>query len=50
VRIAPKERGVKYGVAEHAGTKENQCPIVLSNDHRLTYLYTAPEGIVNKIR
>ena len=27
-----KERGVKYGVMEHCGTKENEYPIVLSND------------------
>jgi len=27
-----KERGVKYGILEHAGTKENEYPIVLSND------------------
>ena len=27
-----KERGVKYGVMEHCGTKENDYPIVLSND------------------
>lgn len=27
-----KERGVKYGVMEHCGTKENDYPIVISND------------------
>jgi histidinol phosphatase-like PHP family hydrolase len=30
-----KERGVKYGVLEHCGTKENEYPIVLSNDKDL---------------
>lgn len=29
------ERGVKFGVVEHAGTKENQYPVVLSNDAEL---------------
>jgi len=30
-----KETGVKYGLLEHCGTKENQYPIVLSNDQDL---------------
>jgi histidinol phosphatase-like PHP family hydrolase len=30
-----KERGIKYGVAEHGGTKENDYPIVLKNDAEL---------------
>jgi histidinol phosphatase-like PHP family hydrolase len=30
-----KQTGVKYGVLEHCGTKENQYPIVLSNDQDL---------------
>jgi histidinol phosphatase-like PHP family hydrolase len=30
-----QERGVKYGILEHGGTKENQYPIVLSNDKEL---------------
>jgi len=30
-----QRRGVKFGVVEHAGTKENQYPIVLSNDEEL---------------
>lgn len=30
-----KETGVKYGVMEHGGTKENEYPIVLSNDKEL---------------
>ena len=34
-----QEQGVKYGIVEHAGTKENQYPIVLSNDEEMkTYL------------
>src|SRR5579862_8497391 len=35
VAAASKERGVKYGVAEHGGTKENEYPVVLSNDAEL---------------
>jgi histidinol phosphatase-like PHP family hydrolase len=30
-----KERGVKFGIVEHAGTKENVYPVVLSNDDEL---------------
>jgi histidinol phosphatase-like PHP family hydrolase len=30
-----RESGVKYGILEHCGTKENQYPIVLSNDQDL---------------
>ena len=30
-----KERGVKFGIVEHAGTKENKYPVVLSNDAEL---------------
>ncbi len=29
------QRGVKLGIVEHAGTKENQYPVVLSNDREL---------------
>ncbi len=29
------ERGVKFGIVEHAGTKENKYPVVLSNDEEL---------------
>jgi histidinol phosphatase-like PHP family hydrolase len=32
IAAGSKERGVKYGVAEHAGTKENDYPRVLKND------------------
>jgi len=28
-------RGVKFGIVEHAGTKENKYPVVLSNDKEL---------------
>jgi histidinol phosphatase-like PHP family hydrolase len=31
-----RERGVKYGVLEHCGTKENEYPVVLSNDRELS--------------
>ncbi len=30
-----KERNVKFGIVEHAGTKENKYPVVLSNDEEL---------------
>jgi histidinol phosphatase-like PHP family hydrolase len=30
-----KERGVKFGIVEHAGTKENKYPVVLSSDEDL---------------
>jgi histidinol phosphatase-like PHP family hydrolase len=30
-----RERGVKFGIVEHAGTRENQYPVVLSNDDEL---------------
>lgn len=30
-----RERGVKFGIVEHAGTKENKYPVVLSNDDEL---------------
>ena len=35
VAATSKERGIRYGVAEHAGTKENDYPIVLKNDAEL---------------
>ncbi|HEX2974127.1 MAG TPA: hypothetical protein VHP11_17470 [Tepidisphaeraceae bacterium] len=36
-QVAPLsiERGVKFGIVEHAGTKENKYPVVLSNDQEL---------------
>jgi histidinol phosphatase-like PHP family hydrolase len=30
-----RERGVKFGIVEHAGTRENVYPVVLSNDDEL---------------
>ena len=30
-----KERGVKFGIAEHAGTRENRYPVILSSDAEL---------------
>jgi histidinol phosphatase-like PHP family hydrolase len=30
-----RERGIKFGIVEHAGTKENQYPRVLSDDEEL---------------
>jgi len=30
-----KKRNVKFGIVEHAGTKENRYPVVLSNDEEL---------------
>jgi histidinol phosphatase-like PHP family hydrolase len=30
-----RERGVKFGIVEHAGTRENKYPVVLSNDAEL---------------
>jgi histidinol phosphatase-like PHP family hydrolase len=30
-----KQRGIRFGIVEHAGTKENKYPIVLSNDAEL---------------
>ena len=35
VAATSKERGIKYGVAQHVGTKENEYPVVLSNDAEL---------------
>lgn len=38
------ERGVKFGIVEHAGTKENVYPVVLSNDAELEAHLTMLEG------
>jgi histidinol phosphatase-like PHP family hydrolase len=32
---ASAERGIKFGILEHAGTKENEYPVVLSTDREL---------------
>ena len=39
-----KERGVRFGIVEHAGTKENQYPVVLSNDAELKAYLAVLEG------
>lgn len=39
-----RERGVKFGIVEHAGTKENKYPIVLSNDAELEAYAASLEG------
>jgi len=38
------ERGVKFGIVEHAGTKENVYPVVLSNDGELLAYVKMLEG------
>jgi histidinol phosphatase-like PHP family hydrolase len=38
------ERGVKFGIVEHAGTKENRYPVVLSNDEELGRYLAMLEG------
>ncbi len=39
-----KERGVRFGIVEHAGTKENVYPTVLSNDAELQGYLDKLEG------
>jgi histidinol phosphatase-like PHP family hydrolase len=39
-----RERGVKFGIVEHAGTKENDYPVVLSNDEELGRYLAMLEG------
>jgi histidinol phosphatase-like PHP family hydrolase len=39
-----RERGVKFGIVEHAGTKENIYPVVLSNDDELRRYLKMLEG------
>jgi len=39
-----RERGVRLGIVEHAGTKENQYPVVLSNDAELAACLAMLEG------
>lgn len=36
--------GVKFGIVEHAGTKENKYPVVLSNDEELSAYLKMLEG------
>ncbi len=35
VLALPQAKGIKFGIVEHAGTKENEYPVVLSNDAEL---------------
>jgi histidinol phosphatase-like PHP family hydrolase len=39
-----RQRGVKFGIVEHAGTKENKYPVVLSNDEELGRYLKMLEG------
>ncbi len=39
-----QERATKFGIVEHAGTKENQYPVVLSNDQDLAGYLQRLEG------
>ncbi len=39
-----EERGVKFGIVEHAGTKENKYPVVLSDDTALKAQLAKLEG------
>jgi histidinol phosphatase-like PHP family hydrolase len=39
-----KQLGIKFGIVEHAGTKENKYPVVLSNDEELTQYLDRLEG------
>lgn len=39
-----QQRGVKFGIVEHAGTKENKYPVVLSNDAELRRQLAMLEG------
>ena len=39
-----RERGVKFGIVEHAGTEENEYPVVLSSDKELAGYLAMLEG------
>ena len=39
-----RQRGVTFGIVEHAGTKENKYPVVLSNDRELRRYLAMLEG------
>ncbi len=39
-----KQKNVKFGIVEHAGTKENKYPIILSNDDELRKYIASLEG------
>lgn len=44
VMVLAKERGVRFGIVEHAGTEENVYPVVLSNDEELNRYCDMLEG------
>lgn len=44
VLALPQARSIKFGIVEHAGTKENVYPVVLSNDAELTAYVRMLEG------
>lgn len=44
VLALPQAREVKFGIVEHAGTKENKYPVVLSNDAELKGYLAKLEG------
>ncbi|MBX7256715.1 MAG: hypothetical protein K1Y02_10165 [Candidatus Hydrogenedentes bacterium] len=44
VAALAKERGVKFGIVDHAGTKENKYPTLLSNDAELEAYADMLEG------
>jgi histidinol phosphatase-like PHP family hydrolase len=39
-----RQRGVKFGIVEHAGKRENDYPIILSNDDELATYIASLEG------
>ena len=39
-----RQKNVKFGIVEHAGTKENKYPIILSNDDELKQYIASLEG------
>jgi histidinol phosphatase-like PHP family hydrolase len=39
-----QERSVKFGIVEHAGTKDNKYPVILSNDDELNQYVASLEG------
>ncbi len=39
-----RQRGVKFGIVEHAGKRENDYPVILTNDEELTRYVAGLEG------
>jgi len=39
-----RQRGVKFGIVEHAGKRENDYPVILANDEELTAYIAGLEG------